>query len=85
MVNGVPAVITRYAKTKVIVNSGDTLVIGGIKINNVSENIGQVPGWAKLPVIGNLFKKKERNNSKTELMVFITPKIVSVEIPGVDY
>ena len=85
MVNGVPAVITRYAKTKVLVNSGDTLVIGGIKINDVSENTGQVPGLSKLPGIGSLFKNKERNSSKTELMVFITPKIVSVEVPGVVY
>ncbi len=85
MVNGVPTVITRYAKTRVWVNSGETLVIGGIKVKDISENTQQVPGFGRILGLGHLFKKKDRSDHKTELMVFITPKIVSVEIPGVDY
>lgn len=82
---GVPAMETKYAKTKVLINSGDTLVIGGIKEDETSEANDQVPGLSNLPFLGQAFKKRERKLGNTELMVFITPKIVSVEIPGVDY
>lgn len=85
VVQGVPAVLTRYAKTRVLINSGDTLVIGGIKTDDISENLEQVPGLSKIPAIEELFKKREKDLKKTELMVFITPRIVSVEIPGLDY
>lgn len=85
VVQGVPAILTRYAKTRVLINSGDTLVIGGIKTNDISENLEQVPGLSKIPALEELFKKREKDLKKTELMVFITPRIVSVEIPGLDY
>ncbi|MCX8041757.1 MAG: type IV pilus secretin PilQ [Thermodesulfobacteriaceae bacterium] len=85
VVQGVPAILTRYAKTRVLINSGDTLVIGGIKTNDISENLEQVPGLSKIPALEELFKKREKDLRKTELMVFITPRIVSVEIPGLDY
>jgi len=85
VVQGVPALMTRYAKTKVLINSGDTLVIGGIKTEDLGENLDQVPGLSQVPGLGEAFKKREKVSEKTELMVFITPKIVSVEIPGVDY
>ncbi|RLG12669.1 hypothetical protein DRN73_01825 [Candidatus Pacearchaeota archaeon] len=85
VVQGQPAVSTRYAKTRVLINSGDTLVIGGIKTNNIGESIGKVPGLSKIPGISELFKKREKDWEKTELIVFITPKIISVEIPEVDY
>ncbi len=84
-VQGVPAVLTRYAKTKVLMNNGETLVIGGIKTNDLAENLDTVPGLSQVPGIGELFKKREKNLDRSELMVFITPKIISVEIPGVDY
>lgn len=85
VVQGVPAIITRYAKTRVLINSGDTLVIGGIKTDDVGESLEKVPGLSKIPAIEELFKKREKDLRKTELMVFITPRIVSVEIPGLDY
>ncbi|MCS7150524.1 MAG: type IV pilus secretin PilQ [Caldimicrobium sp.] len=85
VVQNVPALMTRYAKTKVLINSGDTLVIGGIKTEDLGENLDQVPGLSRIPALGKAFKKREKVSEKTELMVFITPRIVSVEIPGVDY
>jgi len=85
LVNGVPAVITRYAKTKVIIDSGETLVIGGIKIKDLNESANRVIGLGQIPIIGYLFKQKAEKTSKTELIIFITPKITSVEIPGIDY
>lgn len=85
VVQNVPALTTRYAKTRVLINNGETLVIGGIRTNDLGENIENVPGLSQVPVLGEAFKKREKTADKTELMVFITPKIVSVEIPGVDY
>ncbi|MGB9761070.1 MAG: type IV pilus secretin PilQ [Caldimicrobium thiodismutans] len=85
VVNGVPAVLTRSAKTKVLINSGETLVIGGIKTDDIGDSVDSVPGLSNVPGLGELFKRKEKTADKTELMVFITPKVVSVEIPGVDY
>ncbi len=85
VVNSVPALITRTAKTKVLINNGETLIIGGIKTNDIGDSLDSVPGLSQIPGAGELFKRKEKSSDKTELMVFITPKIVSVEIPGVDY
>jgi len=85
VVNNVPALLTRFAKTRVLINNGETLVIGGIKTNDLGENLEGVPGLSSVPGVGELFKKREKTADKTELMVFITPKVVSVEIPGVDY
>jgi len=85
VVNGVPALMTRSATTKTLVNNGETIVIGGIKTSDLGDNFDQVPGLGKIPWVGEAFKKKERNLAKTELIVFITPKIITVEIPGVDY
>ncbi|MFN4132449.1 MAG: secretin N-terminal domain-containing protein, partial [Caldimicrobium sp.] len=84
-VQGTPSLITRYAKTKVLISNGETLVIGGIKLDNVNEGLENVPGLASVPGVGEFFKKRDKTLGKTELMVFITPRIVSVEIPGVDY
>ncbi len=85
VVNNVPALLTRYAKTRVLINTGETLVIGGIKTDDIGDSLDTVPGLSNVPGVGELFKRREKNLSKTELMVFITPKVVSVEIPGVDY
>ncbi|QJA05567.1 type IV pilus secretin PilQ [Thermosulfurimonas marina] len=81
-VNGVPSIVTRYAKSRVIVSNGDTLVIGGIIERNLSNSQGKVPGLSKIPGAGNLFKNRQRSFSKNELMVFITPRIVSADIEG---
>lgn len=85
VVNNVPALITRTAKTKVLINSGETLIIGGIKTNDIGDSLDSVPGLSSIPGAGELFKRKEKTSDRTELMVFITPRVVSVEIPGVDY
>lgn len=85
VVSGVPALLTRFAKTRVLINSGETLVIGGIKTDDIGESIDSVPGLSNISGVGELFKRREKNLEKTELMVFITPKVISVEIPGVDY
>lgn len=82
-VNGVPSIVTRYAKTRVIVQNGDTVVIGGIIERNLSKSSDRVPGLSRVPGAGELFKNRQRAFSKNELIVFITPRIVSVDITGV--
>lgn len=73
---GNPAINTKRIKTQVRVNNGETLVLGGIFDGDESTNVNKVPLLGDVPVFGNLFKTTTRSNSKTELIIFITPRIV---------
>ncbi len=84
-VNGVPTIITRAAKSKVLVENGETIVIGGIKTEDLTESHGKVPGLGDLPGVGNLFKNKEYQDNKAELLIFITARVVSADVKNVDY
>jgi len=84
-VNGVPTIITSTIQTSVIVNNGQTLVLGGVKIKDIVNSNQEVPGLAKISGLGELFKSKTKNLSDKELLVFITPKIVTYPIKGIDY
>ncbi len=84
-VNGVPTIITRAAKSKVLVENGETIVIGGIKTEDLTESHGKVPGLGDLPGVGNLFKNKEYQDQKAELLIFITARVVSADVKDVDY
>ncbi len=84
-VNGVPTLITDSIQTSALVDNGETLVLGGIKINNISETFNQVPGLAAIPGAGILFKGKNEQWQNSELLIFITPKIVYYPVKGIDY
>jgi type IV pilus assembly protein PilQ len=71
-----PPIITKQAKTEVLVNDGDTTVIGGLFKDTDNTAGAQVPGLGNLPVIGWLFKNKTTSRLGEELLIFITPKIV---------
>jgi len=71
------AINTQHVKTKVMVENGGTVVLGGIYQMSETRNDSKVPLFGDIPVVGNLFKTTSRENSKTELLVFITPKIVA--------
>jgi type IV pilus assembly protein PilQ len=71
------AIDTKHVKTQVLVENGGTVVIGGIFAQNERDDITKVPLLGDVPVVGNLFKTKTRSSSKTELLVFITPKVIS--------
>jgi type IV pilus assembly protein PilQ len=71
------AIDTKHVKTQVLVENGGTVVIGGIFTQNEREDVQKVPLLGDIPYVGNLFKNKQRSSSKTELLVFITPKIVT--------
>ena len=69
---------TKEAQTQVIVRDGGTTVIGGIY--EVSTNAGEdrVPGLANVPILGHLFKNRRREDSNSELLIFITPRIIRI-------
>ena len=71
------AIDTKHVKTEVLVDNGGTVVIGGIYTQKKSDTTYRVPFFGDLPYIGWLFKNREWVDDKTELLVFITPKIVN--------
>lgn len=75
-VQGVPTVDTREVTTRVRVDNGETVVLGGIYEETRNETVNQVPFFGNLPVVGHLFRNRVENRSKSELLVFVTPKIV---------
>ena len=75
--NGQPSISRREARTEVLVRDGETTVIGGIYTRRNSEAWNEVPVLSKIPVLGWLFKKKAIQDDRTELLVFITPRIVN--------
>ncbi len=70
------AINTKHVKTNVQVENGGTVVLGGIFTQQEAESVTRIPVLGDLPVVGHAFKTTSRTNDKTELLVFITPKIV---------
>jgi type IV pilus assembly protein PilQ len=64
-------------KTQVLVENGGTVVIGGIFEQNEREDVTKVPVLGDVPYLGNLFKTKSVSATKTELLIFLTPKVVT--------
>ncbi len=74
--NGIPSIDTQNINTQVLVGNGETAVLGGIFEQTERNDIDKVPFFGDLPIMGNLFKKKTKQSDKTELLIFITPKIM---------
>jgi type IV pilus assembly protein PilQ len=72
-----PAVSTREVETQALVKDGQTIVLGGILQHNQSESQRGIPELKEIPFLGWLFKNRSTTNNQTELMVFITPRIVN--------
>jgi len=70
----------KKVKTNVLLDNGQTLVIGGIYEQDKGDTVTQVPGFGKLPIVGWMFKGKEMKNNKTELLIFLTPKILTDKV-----
>ncbi|MFP5418427.1 MAG: type IV pilus secretin PilQ [Gammaproteobacteria bacterium] len=79
-ITGIPAIDTKRVKTQVRVNNGETLVLGGIFDGDENSTVNKVPVLGDIPVLGNLFKTTSRETSKTELIIFITPRIVDDQL-----
>lgn len=75
------AIDTKHIQTQVLVENGGTVVIGGIYEQSDREDETKVPLLGDLPVLGNLFKQKTRTANKSELLVFITPKMLTNGAP----
>ena len=75
-VDGIPTITKRDASTELVVNNGETVVLGGIISKNEGISESGVPFLSDIPILGWLFKKKSKFDNQTELMIFITPTIV---------
>jgi type IV pilus assembly protein PilQ len=75
-VQGIPAIDTQAAETKVLINDGGTVVIGGIIVSNQQTDVKQVPLFGSLPIVGNLFKHTTVSSQSQELLFFLTPRIL---------
>ncbi len=73
----VPAIATNSVTTRVLVNNGDTVVLGGVFREEVTTSVTKTPILGDLPYIGNAFKRTEDSRSKTELLIFITPSVIN--------
>lgn len=71
------AISTKHIQTNVLVENGGTVVIGGIYTVSETNGISKVPLLGDIPVLGNLFKNRKKESTKREMLVFLTPKIVS--------
>lgn len=76
------AINNKHVKTQVLVENGGTVVLGGIFTQEEREDVKKVPFLGDVPVVGNLFKNKAKTSSKTELLIFITPKVVTDRVSG---
>lgn len=71
-----PVIDTRSASTVVVTPNGQTVVIGGLMEDDKSQTDTKIPVLGDIPLLGNLFKRKQVSNAKTELIIFLTPYIV---------
>jgi type IV pilus assembly protein PilQ len=76
-----PRLSNESAKTNVMVKDGDTLVIGGLIKKKVIDVKKKTPFLGDIPIMGYVFQKKEKTDTKTDLLIFITPHIMTVDIP----
>ncbi|HIA47420.1 MAG TPA: type II and III secretion system protein, partial [Candidatus Hydrogenedentes bacterium] len=75
-VTSVPEKTQNIAETTVLVNDGETIVIGGLRTSSLSDKSNKVPILGDIPILGRLFRRTEKSHSQRELLVFITPTII---------
>jgi type IV pilus secretin PilQ/predicted competence protein len=75
-INGIPALDTQSANTKILVNDGQTVVLGGIIVSSQRTDIQQVPLFGSIPLVGNLFRHTTVSSTSSELLFFLTPRIL---------
>jgi pilus assembly protein CpaC len=72
----IPAISTRRAETRVVLNSGQSFAIAGLLDQRTTDQFAKTPGIASVPVLGELFKSKSTVHAHTELIVMVTPTVV---------
>lgn len=75
------AINTKHVKTQVLVDNGGTVVIGGILESADKQDEARVPGLASLPLLGRLFQNEQTTQRKTELLIFVTPRVLADSLP----
>ncbi|MET0534242.1 MAG: pilus assembly protein N-terminal domain-containing protein [Steroidobacter sp.] len=78
-VAGIPGFATRKTKTEMNVQSGQTMVVGGLFSSDDAKTVVKVPGLGNIPIIGELFKSRNFRSGQTELVVLVSPRIISPE------
>lgn len=73
---GIPSIDTREVGTQVLVNNGDTIVLGGIYEQITRDEVDKVPVLGDIPVLGYFFKHSLESEEKAELLIFVTPKVL---------
>ncbi len=73
---GVPPIKTQAVKTNVLVDNGETIVLGGVYEQTKANNVTRVPFFGDLPLVGWLFRSTFEQNNKSELLIFVTPKLL---------
>ena len=74
----VPTIAKREVNTAILVEDGQTVVVGGVYEFQSQSDLSKVPFLGDIPIIGNLFKKRGRTKNKAELLIFVTPKVLKV-------
>jgi len=80
LVNGVPPINTQNVETQVLVDNGETVVLGGVYEQTKTKSIDRIPFFGDLPLVGGLFRSKTETNDKQELLIFVTPKLLKEDI-----
>lgn len=75
-VNNIPVISTTELTTRVLVNNGETVVLGGIFENDTLDEISKIPFLGDLPLVGRFFRSTTKKDSKTELLIFVTPRLL---------
>jgi len=78
--NGNPTIQKKEAHTELLIRDGDTTVIGGIYTRSTGKSYKKVPLFGDIPILGWFFKSRTRNDDRSELLIFITPKVVNREV-----
>ncbi len=77
----VPNIATENVETNVMVKDGDTLVIAGLLTDKLTDIKKKVPFLGDIPVVGLIFRKSEKTVTKRDLIIFLTPHIITPDIP----
>ena len=80
LIGGTQAVSTTQIETQILADNGETVVVGGIYSEDISESITKVPFLGDVPYLRNFFRQKSVNRNRTELLIFLTPKIISPKL-----
>jgi type IV pilus assembly protein PilQ len=80
LIDGIPSIDKKEITTQILVDNGDTAVLGGVYEQTTSTNVDKIPLLGDIPYLGSLFKRTVKQDDKTELLIFITPRIVKDQL-----